>query len=604
MAPVATRAGTECRQRSSNGTSDGTLIPNGNAATDVDVDVVRVAIIGSGLTGLVAAYLLSSPLSEIQTKKKRVQVEMFESAPTLGMDAASLDVPLPQGTTATAKTRNQANDHGDGDGDGAVPTRRVDVPMRAFTAGYYPELLALYRHLRIRVAPSNFTYSFARSGYVSGSGSSSSSSSAEKGAGAGAGAGATAPRPFLLYNGASGLRGISLPSSIATTAAHPLRLWDTFTSARVYLSGLVSLVASYLSLLLIALFHYYTGHTRDPTHPLAQMTLDDLVATPFPARTRARAPPLGQGRLWVWVRPFFFLARRLRLGLGLRLSLSLSPHFVDETLVPLLSAVMTCSPASVHAAPAADILDYIALTLGRSHYVVRDGVRTVVDALMVHTPASAIHTDAAVTHVASVAAGEHYLTVNGNSNSNSNGKGTGTHGPYSHLIFATQAHHTARLYPASASALRVRYERATVVTHSDTRLLPPARADRRDLNLVSHATHPTMATHLLSPSPLLLQTTNPLPSLLPHQHAVHASSTFHRPVIDLPAKLARESLFSHHSINPHGIQGKHGIWLAGSWAKGIPLLEGCVFSARLVATAILQHEGLQLKAGVPWTVPT
>ena len=38
--------------------------------------------------------------------------------------------------------------------------------------------------------------------------------------------------------------------------------------------------------------------------------------------------------------------------------------------------------------------------------------------------------------------------------------------------------------------------------------------------------------------------------------------------------------------------GGGGVWFTGSWSYGVPLLEGCVTSARLVAERILQQHDL------------
>ncbi|MEM9304101.1 MAG: FAD-dependent oxidoreductase, partial [Pseudomonadota bacterium] len=72
---------------------------------------MRIAIIGSGIAGLSAAWRLSQDH----------EVTIFEKFGHLGMDAHSLDVR--------------------GEGGNA----RVDVPMRVFFDGFYPTLTALYR---------------------------------------------------------------------------------------------------------------------------------------------------------------------------------------------------------------------------------------------------------------------------------------------------------------------------------------------------------------------------------------------------------------------------------------------------------------------------
>jgi predicted NAD/FAD-binding protein len=88
---------------------------------------LKIAVIGSGIAGLSATWLLS----------QAHQVALFEKHEYLGMDARSLDVP--------------------GDGENA----RVDVPLRVFFGGFYPNLTALYRHLGIESGAINYAASFS-----------------------------------------------------------------------------------------------------------------------------------------------------------------------------------------------------------------------------------------------------------------------------------------------------------------------------------------------------------------------------------------------------------------------------------------------------------
>jgi len=83
---------------------------------------MRIAIIGSGIAGLTAAWSLAA----------RHDVTLFEAHATFGMDAHSLDV----------------------DGE------RVDVPLRVFHDGYYPRLTALYAAAGIVSSPVDSSASF------------------------------------------------------------------------------------------------------------------------------------------------------------------------------------------------------------------------------------------------------------------------------------------------------------------------------------------------------------------------------------------------------------------------------------------------------------
>lgn len=618
--------------------------------------VVRVAIIGSGLTGLVAAYLLS-------LGGHRVCVEIFERASTLGMDSASISVQLDPLTKAKHGNRTSV--------DPATGNKmlRIDVPMRAFTGGYYPQLLALYTHLGISIEKTNFTYSFA--------------------------AAANAARPTILYNGSNGMRGISLPSQLRShidlkaLATIAQRVVDV----KCFLSDLLVLVLGYFQLLIIALWHHKLGHTSSPHHPLRTSTLRDLVDQPFP-----RTPPPT-----TWHAVLVLLLEAI-----LRRMVALDRRFVRATLVPLFSAVMTSSSESVWDSPASQVLDYVALTLGKDHFVVKDGVRRVVSSLLVHfdeqkhDPTHKVWTDAEVQSV-QYADGKAWIEVVHHKASADEQPTTQRHGGFDHLIFATQANQSAtflRQYRASIGALRqhahtgalqqldaiiesleaFKYEKSLVINHTDHTLLPSDKADWRDLNLVSptasvpppqmprrasneawtdldsdtsededteleaisplasslssvatpvqlsdksdwqarlsalYQTEPShshsMATHILSqhsagPAPLLLQTTNPLPHLMPRADAVLSQTYFERAVINVPAHLARQRLFAqdggklrlgelHQRVAPT----LPAVWTCGSWATGIPLLEGCVVSARLVALEIARLESLPLSSPI------
>ncbi|KAJ9475788.1 hypothetical protein PHBOTO_005851 [Pseudozyma hubeiensis] len=758
---------------------------------------VRVAIVGSGLTGLVATYLLTAPHASHQHVK--VNVEIFERASTLGMDSASISVPLPlspptQLETPQTEPVDRTGPHGDDDrrDDSLLRSRkrlklqtrprdvadstprrslRIDVPMRAFTGGYYPQLLALYRHLGIRTKRTNFTYSFATlpatlslpaSASASLSPPLTASSSATRSStpdwqhatqykptnqwpsstcplDAAEPSTASAPSPSVLYNGANGFRGASLPADLGRPRlSSPVKVSSVLAhidDLRKYFASLLLLVLGYLQLLVVALWHHYLGHTCDPAHPLRSYTLRDLVADPFPARSSSSQKTSQKTSSFpLKARTLLFLERSAEHVL--RRFVCLDERFAQQTLTPLFSAVMTSSLESVWASPASEVLDYVALTLGKDHFVVRDGVRTVVASLLQHVDqsqpevqtqssedgGSKVWTNAEVRHVGSHD-GKVWIDVIHHPSATSprqettpdmsrQPSSTSTdrtlcgdqdqlqrHGPFDHVIFATQANQTAQFlqqYVESLSAtaegvvdkqgcdkvVRLRdvidvlttfkYERSVVVNHTDRALLPRHKADWRDLNLVSptqptkvveqrrnggesewideeqmldgnssqdtllshcsptksHSkTGSTMATHVLTLPPdaaaqnlLVMQTTNPLSYLHPHPSTILSSSTFERAVIDVEAHLARQSLF-HLSQSTRVKQGssvetaggrrlslgtlqqhKRGerladearVWVCGSWAVGIPLLEGCVVSARLVAEEILRGEGVQV----------
>ena len=84
----------------------------------------KIAVVGSGIAGLSAAWLLSH----------RHDVTLIERFKTLGMDARSIDL-----------------------GD-----QRIDVHLRVFYPGYYPQLSKLYRHTQIGFESVDYGSSFSQ----------------------------------------------------------------------------------------------------------------------------------------------------------------------------------------------------------------------------------------------------------------------------------------------------------------------------------------------------------------------------------------------------------------------------------------------------------
>ncbi|KAG0201591.1 hypothetical protein BGX28_005645 [Mortierella sp. GBA30] len=105
---------------------------------------LRVAVVGSGLAGLTVAHLLSSLHSENGYGDQGIEVELFEKAHKLGMDAASLSVTCPCQKCALASGR------GKGDPNHEHVEGRMDVPMRSFFPEYYPNLVRLYRSIGVK----------------------------------------------------------------------------------------------------------------------------------------------------------------------------------------------------------------------------------------------------------------------------------------------------------------------------------------------------------------------------------------------------------------------------------------------------------------------
>ncbi|RYF43108.1 MAG: NAD/FAD-binding protein [Comamonadaceae bacterium] len=90
---------------------------------------MKVAIVGSGISGLAVAHTLAS----------RAQVSLFEAGPWFGGHTHTVDVtlPTPQGPV----------------------THGVDTGFLVFNENTYPQLIALFKGLGVEVAPSEMSFS-------------------------------------------------------------------------------------------------------------------------------------------------------------------------------------------------------------------------------------------------------------------------------------------------------------------------------------------------------------------------------------------------------------------------------------------------------------
>jgi len=94
---------------------------------------IRVAIVGTGMAGLVTAHLLA------QDPRQRYHVTIFEKGESLSLDSASVSL------------RDENT--------GAI--ERVDLPMRAIAGGYYNNTRRMYDHLGIRYHAQRFLFAFS-----------------------------------------------------------------------------------------------------------------------------------------------------------------------------------------------------------------------------------------------------------------------------------------------------------------------------------------------------------------------------------------------------------------------------------------------------------
>jgi len=418
----------------------------------------------------------------------------------------------------------------------------------------------------------------------------------------------------MIYNGASGRDGVGMPTWLQDLHLYRqgFRVVTRAFAMGLFILSTVQLFVCYMRLIFFAL-----PAVRSKRHN--ELTFEEWAEETVPRR---------------------FIWRILRFDTTWR-------SFTQDVLIPLFSAVCTAPKDAVNAHPVEDFLDYVWLTFGTHHYVVIKGVRDAVARLTLnvkHIHLSSrivgIHADPNDPRVASIECATK--------------TGTTTHHGFHHIVFATQANRVGPLLSSYAASLppdsqarhaviaqincleEFHYIRTIVINHTDdsSALLPDPR-DRRDLNLVTaapsvpeasspwspHRVSPgyTMTTHILVPPPALknelavpiFQTTNPFVAV--HEDRILSVATLERAVLTMHAKDALRGLYretrrawwqssAEAECTLGDLQGagrresdaRPGIWLCGSYAHvGIPLLEGCVVSARNVYLGICESEGIR-----------
>lgn len=210
--------------------------------------------------------------------------------------------------------------------------------MRSFQGGYYPNLIALYRHLGLPLRAQQFTFSFS----THSESSSSLAHSTDGPFGTSSSSGA-----YFIHSGASGLSLPSLPAS----AYHLRRPWT-------FLLGVLTCVGYAGCYLLLLALSFLSYHSLLPC--LFAGTLGDTVE---------------QIAIFLW-HPIPYTPLYTPLGRVWR-------SFIALIVVPLFSSVGTMPTAEVYSTPAKVILEYIHKTVGTDHYSLASGhsARTVADRL-------------------------------------------------------------------------------------------------------------------------------------------------------------------------------------------------------------------------------
>lgn len=293
-------------------------------------------------------------------------------------------------------------------------------------------------------------------------------------------------------------------------------------------------------------------------------------------------------------------------------------------------------------------IDYIWLTFGTHHYVVCGGVCSVVARLS--SRVKHVHLSSTVLSIKPDLYNAKCVSLSFSSNGQVE-ESSGFH----HLVLATQAPVAARLLTTYLDSLqdglvrrkesivpliqclRAFESRPTVViNHTDNALLPDHDDDVRELNLITLTTekesefiHPpssfcvpstyTMATQVLRcpqnysrNRPAIFQSTNPI--IPPRKETIMSIAKLERGVVTVESRRAlvllcekevkkwwqcpyqaKTRLGPLQGARPTSEPTAPGIWICGSFAHlGIPLLEGCVITARnVVEQGILKSEGVR-----------
>lgn len=506
----------------------------------------RVAVVGSGLAGLTSAYLLT---------KEGTDVWLIDKAPRLGFHAWSVELEPSNALALDLAEKRPANDD----------TPAVDVPMRSFQGGYYPLLIALYRHLGLGLSPATFSFSFASLP---------------------SGRPLTADDTYFIHSGASG---VSFPSL-------PAQAWRSPAAFARSVLSLLGVAICYVVLLAIS-FASWHGLVRAVTFRELVDTVAARLERPVPmVRT-----PLGR----------------------------VFQRFAADIVLPLYSAVGTMTAEDVWDTRADVLLDYIHAGVGTSHYSLSGGMSARDVARLLAEPVRAQGADHVrlgtgidgITYAddgLTLSLGEDEITVDRVVVATQASAARALLGTLEPSLPKAEARRVKRMRSALA---HVHYRDTIVVTHRDRAVLP-VPSDVRDINLVqpmvpdvpgdttpelesgasSAASSPcptpcgispffapeqgyTMATHVVAPPGVepVLQTTNPA---IPIGGELLGIARLERALpLDDDSTLA--------GLRPSRRlgEGRPRVFLAGSYAyPGIPLLEGCVGSARRVVEDMLGRE--------------
>ncbi|KAK7203273.1 hypothetical protein BZA70DRAFT_73735 [Myxozyma melibiosi] len=522
--------------RTSSISSSTTAISSSGGSTPART-VIKVAVIGTGLAGLVSAYRLATSNSG----SVEFEVHLFDESPVIGFDASSISVT---------------------DSDGVE--RRVDVPMRSFAGGYYTRVIALYRSLGLQFHNAKFSYSFSEV---------SNDVKSERGA-----------ETYYMHGG---------QKQLIKKSGRPVE------KGRVaYYASLVAVLFWYIYFTLVAAFSRPKGgltfenearldHSRRARY-WYMTDPDDVLnersgGSGFKSRNLFRKENI-YGSMETGDEDEVMIGTGVETLREYVARWHFPRWFVDRFMTPLFCAMSTCTVDTIMDAPAADVIDYKRTTFMKPHYLLSKNSRSAVDALTACLNPDNIHLGMAVKSMLSE--GSTWTIRTGDRDYNH----------FVHVIIATPPSVARELHPPLEKIFKdVKSEYVRVLVHTDSRVLDYMNPkDIRDLNLIRTADR-AEATHVLFPG--VYQTTSP--TTLCSYPDQPESADFGGRIA--PEKIVKESRFERvvrsaelvqaiEKMRKH--QGRHNVWVTGSWMwQGLVLLEGCVASADYVTERIKTKSG-------------
>ncbi|TPX69451.1 hypothetical protein SpCBS45565_g02440 [Spizellomyces sp. 'palustris'] len=515
-------------------------------------DIPRVAVVGSGLAGLSAAYLLSV---------NGYTVDLYEKSGRLGMAAANVTVPGVEGEEEVV----------------------MDVPMRSFFPEHYSHLTALYKYLKIPYHASENSMSFSTYVPIAKSYAEQSAASLD-----------TTPYfsfscykiPFTSFS----ISYPDLPSPFAFISALFQAITSTIYGLRV--------MFGYVKFLVVVKYLAARGQLA-PQGPLKNVTLGQFwdlygIGMEF---VEGAFEPLFCGVCTCStevLRGFpavFILEYAVRaMPFGKMSFVSIGVQSVCEALSkPVRRVFLNTSVESVHSG--SDTVDNLSDLLDSPHLVVQtaSGIRRLYNHVIFATQANqAAKILQASKDFKKDRPAQRQVEV------------------LEKFLYAKSlvvCHTDEALMPADKGVWRClnffttkeqslsRSEiggSKTLGTSAES-VLPYDAYATSSCSHWFNRSHPSL-THPKAPN--YYQTTNP--HALPSPSLTLSNTSFERAVVTMSSWAALESL--------DGIQGAGGRWFVGSYAwEGIPLLEGCVASSVNVVNRISKRDGNTKEIRVPWS---